>query len=244
MNTILIADDEPQLAQDLARRLKRCWSDVEIVAVVNNGLQAAAELRRLNPQYAFLDIRMPGLSGLEVAAAAETTRIVFVTAYEEYAVAAFEAAAVDYLVKPVSNARLAQCVLKLQHSAAPRSDLGAVLKELEQAKQPGHLAWVHTGAGNTTRVLSVAEILYFQSGDKYTEVVTAEGRHVIRTSLKELLRRLDPEQFAQIHRSTLVNLHFVAKLERDVLGRAILHLKNHPNVLPVGRAYVSRFRQM
>ncbi len=244
MNTVLIADDEPQLAQDLSRRLKRCWSDVEVVAVVENGLQAAAELRRLNPRYAFLDIRMPGLSGLEVAAAAETTRIVFVTAYEEYAVAAFEASAVDYLVKPVSNARLAQCVLKLQHSAAPRSDLTSLLKGLEQPKQPAFLAWVHTGAGNTTRVLSVAEILYFQTGDKYTDVVTAEGRHVIRTSLKELLMRLDPEQFTQIHRSTIVNLHFVGKLERDVLGRSLIHLKNHSDVLQVGRAYVSRFRQM
>jgi DNA-binding LytR/AlgR family response regulator len=244
MNTVLIADDEPQLAQDLSRRLKRCWSDIEIVAVVENGLQAAAELRRLNPRYAFLDIRMPGLSGLEVAAAAETTRIVFVTAYEEFAVAAFEASAVDYLVKPVSNARLAQCVLKLQHNAAPRSDLAALLKGLEQAKQPAYLAWVHTGAGNTTRVLSVAEILYFQTDDKYTEVVTAEGRHVIRTSLKELLRRLDPEQFTQIHRSTIVNLHFVEKLERDVLGRSRIHLKNHPEVIQVGRAYLSRFRQM
>jgi DNA-binding LytR/AlgR family response regulator len=244
MNTVLIADDEPQLAQDLARRLKRCWSDVEIVAVASNGLQAAAELRRLNPRFAFLDIRMPGLTGLEVAAAAETTRIVFVTAFEEYAVAAFEAAAIDYLVKPVSDARLAQCVLKLQHTAAPRAELTSVLKELEHARQPAHLAWVHTGAGNTTRVLSVAEILYFQTGDKYTEVVTAEGRHVIRTSLKELLRRLDPEQFAQIHRSTLVNLHFVAKLERNVFGRAFMHLKNCPDALPVGRAYVARFRQM
>jgi DNA-binding LytR/AlgR family response regulator len=244
VNTVLIADDEPQLAQDLSRRLKRCWSDVEIVAVVDNGVQAAAELRRLNPRYAFLDIRMPGLSGLEVAAAAETTRIVFVTAYDEYAVAAFEASAVDYLVKPVSNARLAQCVLKLQHSVAPRSDLTSLLKGLEEARQPAHLAWVHTGAGNTTRVLSVAEIFYFRTGDKYTEVVTSEGRHVIRTSLKELLRRLDPEKFTQIHRSTIVNLHFVEKLERDVLGRYLVHLKNHPDVLQVGRAYVSRFRQM
>jgi DNA-binding LytR/AlgR family response regulator len=243
VNTVLIADDEPQLAQDLSRRLKRYWHDVEIVAVVDNGLQAAAELRRLNPRFAFLDIRMPGLSGLEVAAAAETTRIVFVTAYEEYAVAAFEASAVDYLVKPVSNARLAQCVLKLQHSSTPRSDLIGLLKSLEQPRSV-HLAWVHTGAGNTTRVLSVAEVLYFQTGDKYTEVVTVEGRHVIRTSLKELLRRLDPEQFTQIHRSTIVNLHFVEKLERDVLGGSLIHLKNHPDVLAVGRAYVSRFRQM
>jgi DNA-binding LytR/AlgR family response regulator len=240
---VLIADDEPQLAHDLARRLKRCWSDVEIVAVADNGLQALADLRRLNPRYAFLDIRMPGLNGLEVAAAADTTRIVFVTAYEEYAVAAFEASAIDYLVKPVSNARLAQCVLKLHQSAAPRSDLVALLQKLGQGR-PAHLAWLHTGAGNTTRVLSVTEILYFQAGQKYTDVVTADGRYPIRTPLKELLQRLDPAQFSQIHRSTIVNLRFVEKLERDVLGRSHIHLRNHPDVLPVGRAYVSRFRQM
>ena len=243
MNTVLIADDEPQLAQDLARRLKRCWDGVEIVAVVENGLQAVAELRRRSPEYAFLDIRMPGLSGLEVAAAAATTRIVFVTAYEEYAVAAFEASAVDYLVKPVSDTRLAQCVLKLRQSAAPRPDLIALLQRLEQPK-PSHLAWVHTGAGNTTRVLSVTEVLYFQAGDKYTDVVTAEGRHVIRTALKELVQRLDPAQFAQIHRSTIVNLHSVERLERDVLGRSLIYLKSHPDVLPVSRAYLERFRHM
>jgi DNA-binding LytR/AlgR family response regulator len=243
MNTVLIADDEPQLAQDLSRRLQRCWKDVEIVAVVENGFQAVTEMRRLNPDFAFLDIRMPGFSGLEVAAAAGTTRVVFVTAYEDYAVAAFEASAVDYLVKPVSNSRLAQCVLKLQQTSAPRPDLVAFLKKLEQAK-PSHLAWVHTGVGNTTRVLSVAEILYFQSGEKYTEVVTAEGRHVIRTSLKELVQSLDPAQFAQIHRSTIVNLHSVDKLERDVLGRSLIYLKNHPDMLTVSRAYLSRFKQM
>jgi DNA-binding LytR/AlgR family response regulator len=243
MNTVLIADDEPQLAQDLARRLKRCWSDVDIVAVVENGLQAAAELRRLNPRFAFLDIRMPGLSGLEVAAAADATRIVFVTAYEEHAVAAFDAAAVDYLVKPVSSARLAQCVLKLQQSAATRADLVGLLSRLEPPKA-AYLTWIHTGAGNTTRVFSVAEVLYFRAGEKYTEVVTAEGRHVIRTSLKELGRRLDPDQFVQIHRSALVNLRFVERLQRDVLGRALVHLRNSPDVLPVGRAYISRFRQM
>jgi DNA-binding LytR/AlgR family response regulator len=243
MNTVLIADDEPQLAQDLARRLKRCWNDIELVAVVDNGLQAAAELRRLNPRYAFLDIRMPGLSGLEVASAAEATRIVFVTAYEEYAVAAFEASAVDYLVKPVSNARLAQCVLKLQQSCAPRSDVAAVLKSLQRT-EPAHLAWVHTGAGNTTRVLSVAEILYFRASQKYTEVVTVEGKHAIRTTLKELLERLDPTHFCQVHRGVIVNLRCIAKLERDALGGTHIHLKHHPDVLPVGRAYVSRFRQM
>ncbi len=243
MNTVLIADDEPQLAQDLSRRLRRCWNDVDIVAVVDNGTEALAQLRRLAPQYAFLDIRMPGLSGLEVAAAAEATRIVFITAFEEYAVAAFEASAVDYLVKPVSNARLAQCVLKLQQTPMPRANLPELLKSLERPNAD-HLSWVHTSAGNTTRVLSVTEILYFQSSDKYTEVVTQEGKHVIRMSLKDLLHRLDPEQFAQTHRSTIVNLRFIDRLERDVLGRTLIHLRNHEETLPVGRAYISKFRQM
>jgi DNA-binding LytR/AlgR family response regulator len=242
MSTVLIADDEPQLANDLARRLQRCWSDVQVVAIAQNGLQALAEIRRLNPRYAFLDIRMPGLSGLEVAAAAGNTRVVFVTAFEEYAIAAFEAAAVDYLLKPVSDARLAQCVLKLQQASA-QPDLAALLKELEKPR-PAYLSWLHTGSGSTTRVISVDEVLYFKAGDKYTEVVTASGSHMIRTALKELAQRLNPEQFVQIHRSTIVNLRMVEKLERDVLGRSTLHLRNHPEVLPVSRTYLSRFRQM
>jgi DNA-binding LytR/AlgR family response regulator len=243
MNTVLIADDEPQLAQDLARRLQRFWNDVEIVAIVDNGLKAVAEIVRLRPRFAFLDIRMPGLSGLEVAAAAEETRVVFVTAYEEYAVAAFEASAADYLLKPVSDARLARCVMKLQQASAPRPDLGALLSRLEQHK-PTWLNWLHVGAGNTTRVLSVDEVLYFQAGDKYTDVVAPTERHVIRTPLKELTQRLDPEQFAQIHRSTIVNLHAIERIERDVLGRSLIHLKNHNDVLTVSRAYLTRFKQM
>jgi DNA-binding LytR/AlgR family response regulator len=242
-NTVLIADDEPQLAQDLARRLKRCWSDVEIVAVVENGLRAVAELSRLRPRYCFLDIRMPGLNGLEVAAAATATRIVFVTAYEEYAVAAFAAAAVDYLVKPVSDFRLAQCVLRLQQSSDPRPDLSTLLLNLAQPRT-SYLTWLHTGAGNMTRVLSVDEALYFQAGDKYTEVVTPSGRHVIRMSLKELRQRLNPEIFTQIHRSTIVNMRAIERLERDVLGRSLIHLKNHPDVIQVGRAYVGQFKRM
>lgn len=243
MSTVLIADDEPKLAQDLARRLKRCWQGVDIVAVVENGARAAAEIARLNPQFAFLDIRMPGLSGLDVAAAAAETRIVFVTAYEEYAVAAFDAAAADYLLKPVSDARLAQCVLKLQQTAATRTDLAALLGKLERPVER-YLAWLHTGAGNTTRLISVAEALYFRSSDKYTEVVTASEKHVIRSSLKELVGQLDPQQFVQIHRSIIVNLSAVARIERDVLGRMQMHLKNHEQVLPVSRAYAALFRRM
>jgi DNA-binding LytR/AlgR family response regulator len=243
MSTVLIADDEPELAQDFARRLKRCWKDAEIVAVVENGSRAAAEIARLNPEVAFLDIRMPGLSGLEVAAAAAETRIVFVTAYEEHAVAAFDAAAVDYLLKPVSDARLAQCVLKLQQTAAPRTDLAALLDKLERPSER-HLAWLHVGAGNTTRVLSVAEALYFKAADKYTDVVTASERHVIRSSLKELTQQLDPQQFVQIHRGIIVNLNAIGRIERDVLGRTEIHLKSHKDVLPVSRAYAGQFRRM
>jgi DNA-binding LytR/AlgR family response regulator len=243
VSTVLIADDEPQLAQDLARRLQRCWNGVDIVAVVDNGLAAVAEMARLKPVYAFLDIRMPGLSGLEVAAVAEGTRVVFVTAYEEYAVAAFEASAADYLVKPISDARLAQCVARLQRAAAAAPDLSALLQRLQQHRS-AHLAWLHVGAGNTTRVLAVEEVLYFQAGDKYTEVVTANERHVIRMSLKELGQRLDPESFAQIHRGTIVNLRAIERLDRDMLGRALIHLKGHADVLTVSRAYLARFRQM
>ena len=243
MSTVLIADDEPKLAQDLARRLKRCWNDVEIVAVVENGPRASAEIARLSPQFAFLDIRMPGLSGLEVAAAAAETRIVFVTAYEEYAVAAFDAAAVDYLLKPVSDARLAQCVLRLQQTAAPRADFTALLSKLERPSAQ-HLAWLHVGAGNTTRVLSVAEALYFKAADKYTDVVTASEHHVIRLSLKELTEQLDPQQFVQIHRGIIVNLNAIERVERDVLGRTEIRLKSHKDVLAVSRAYASQFRRM
>jgi DNA-binding LytR/AlgR family response regulator len=206
MSTVLIADDEPKLAQDLVRRLKRCWKDAEIVGVVGNGLKAAEEITRLKPDYAFLDIRMPGMTGLEAAAAAVETRVVFVTAYEEYAVAAFDASAVDYLLKPVSDARLAQCVLKLQQTGAPRADIAALLKQLDKPRRE--------------------HLLYFQAAEKYTEVATASERHVIRTSLKDLLQQLDPVQFAQIHRATIVNI------------------KNHEGVLSVSRAYAARFKQM
>jgi DNA-binding LytR/AlgR family response regulator len=247
MSTVLIADDEPKLAQDLARRLKRLWHGNDIVAVVDNGSQAAAAMARLSPQFAFLDIRMPGMSGLEVAATAADTRIVFVTAHDEYAVAAFDAAAVDYLLKPVSDTRLAQCVLKLQQTAAPRADLTMLLGKLDRpSDRPSdrYLAWLHTGAGNTTRVLSVAETLYFRAADKYTDVVTASERHVIRLTLKELLEQLDPQQFVQIHRSIIVNLNAVARVERDMLGRSEIHLKNHQDVLPVSRAFAGTFKRM
>src|SRR5215831_7398021 len=197
--TALIADDEPKLAQDLAERLRQLWAELEIVAVVPNGIQAVAELNRLRPHYAFLDIRMPGLSGLEAARAATGTRVVFVTAHDEYAVAAFEAAAVDYLLKPVSDGRLAQCVARLQREAAPPIDLQKLMTSLATPTRD-YLSWLTVGLANTTRLVASKSVLYFQSTEKYTEVITAHERHLIRTPLKELLNTLDPQIFAQIHR--------------------------------------------
>jgi DNA-binding LytR/AlgR family response regulator len=240
--TALIADDEPKLAQDLAARLKQLWGELEIVAVVPNGIQAVAELNRLKPQYAFLDIRMPGMSGLEAARAASGTRVIFVTAYDEYAIAAFDAAAADYLLKPVSDARLAQCVARLQREAAPAIDLQTLVRRL--ASPTEYLSWLTTGLANTTRLVAAKSVLYFQSTEKYTEVVTSHERHLIRTALKELLQSLDPRDFAQIHRGTVVNLHAVERVERDVLGRCRVHLKDHPDVLVVSRSFAGRFKQM
>jgi DNA-binding LytR/AlgR family response regulator len=241
--TALIADDEPKLAEDLAQRLKQLWGELEIVAVVPNGLQAVSELNRLRPQYAFLDIRMPGLSGLEAARAATGTRVVFVTAYEEYAVAAFEAAAADYLLKPVSDTRLAHCIARLQRDTPPAIDLRKLMAGLASPARE-YLSWFTVGLANTTRLVAAKSVLYFQSTEKYTELVTAHERHLIRTPLKELLQSLDAREFAQIHRGTIVNLAAIERVERDVLGRCRVHLKDHADVLPVSRTFASRFRQM
>lgn len=241
--TALIADDEPNLAHDLAARLQQLWTGLEIVAVVPNGIQAVAELNRLRPRYAFLDIRMPGLSGLEAARAATGARVVFVTAFDEYAIAAFEAAAADYLLKPVSDARLAQCVARLQREAMPPTDLQRLMTTFGSPPRE-YLAWLTTGLANTTRLVAVKSVLYFQSTEKYTEVVTAHERHLIRTPLKELIDCLDPREFAQIHRATIVNLNAIERVERDVLGRCLAHLRDHTDVLTVSRTFAGRFRQM
>jgi DNA-binding LytR/AlgR family response regulator len=241
--TVLIADDEPKLADDLARRLRQLWSELEIVAIAPNGLQAVADLNRLRPQYAFLDIRMPGLSGLEAARAAAGTRVVFVTAHDEYAVAAFEAAAADYLLKPVSDARLAQCVARLQRESSPPIDMQKLIASLASPR-PEYLSWVTAGLANTTRLVAVKSVLYFQSTEKYTEVVTTHERPLIRTPLKELLESLDPREFAQIHRGSIVNLSAIERVERDVLGRCLVHLRDHADVLPVSRTFAGRFKQM
>jgi len=243
MPTALIADDEPHLATDLVERLGQLWPQLGVVAVAGDGLTAVGELARLRPDLAFLDIRMPGLSGLQVAQSASATRIVFVTAFEEYALAAFELAAVDYLLKPVSDARLAQCVARLKSTARPDVDWRALGALLARPAMPG-LSWLTVGLAGTTRLVAVEEVLYFQSCEKYTEAVTAKERHVIRTPLRELAEQLDPHKFARIHRATIVNLAAVDRIEGDLLGRRRVHLKGSADVLVLSRSFAERFRQM
>ncbi|WP_028452041.1 LytR/AlgR family response regulator transcription factor [Chitinilyticum aquatile] len=245
MPTALLADDEEHLSAHLQARLNQLWPDLQIVALARNGVEALAELNRHQPDYAFLDIRMPGLTGLQVAQAAKLTRVIFVTAFDEYALAAFDASAVDYLLKPVSDSRLLQCISRLQASNQPQQsapDLGTVFEQLAQPNAT--LTWLTVGLADTTRLVHIDEVLYFQATDKYTEVVTAHERHLIRTPLKQLLPQLDASRFAQIHRSTLVCLAAISRIERDLLGRHLVHLKDRPETLSLSRSYAGQFRQM
>jgi len=240
----IIADDEPRLAENLAARLRALWPQLNIVAVVPNGIAAVAAIAEHKPTFAFLDIRMPGLDGMQVAKAAPGTRVVFVTAYDEYAVAAFDNAAVDYLLKPISDARLAQCVARLvqQSSAGADASAPAGLPTLQASGTV--LEWLTVRLGDTTRLVAVNEVLYFRSGDKYTEAVTSAEQHLIRTPLKELLDQLDQRYFAQIHRGVIVNLRKVERIERDLLGRSTLYLRDHAEGLTVSRNYLDQFKQM
>jgi len=244
MPSAIIADDEPRLAADLASRLRCLWPQLDILGLAPDGISAARLIAETQPTYAFLDIRMPGIDGVDVARIARGTRIIFVTAHDEYAVAAFDAAAADYLLKPVSDARLAQCVARLVEHGSPTVDVNALSALL--AKQSGQhmLEWLTIRIGDTTRLLAVNEVQYFQSGDKYTEAVTAAERHLIRTPLKELLASLNPNQFAQIHRGIIVNLRMVEHIERDLLGRSRVHLRGQTDTLPLSRSFVERFRTM
>ena len=244
MPSAIIADDEPRLAQDLANRLRTLWPQLDILGIAPDGIAAARLIAETQPTYAFLDVRMPGIDGIGVARIARDTRIVFVTAHDEYAVAAFDAAAADYLLKPVSDARLAQCVARLVKQSSSRLDVDALSALLAQQSAQPALEWLTIRIGDTTRLIAVNEVQYFQSGDKYTEAVTAAERHLIRTPLKELLASLSPNQFAQIHRGIIVNLRMVERIERDLLGRSRVHLRGSTDSLPLSRSFVERFRTM
>ncbi|WP_137928081.1 LytTR family DNA-binding domain-containing protein [Cupriavidus sp. 2SB] len=251
--TALIADDEEHLRAHLRGKLARLWPELDIVAEAANGIEAAEAIARHAPAVAFLDIKMPGLSGLEVAQGIETdTRLVFVTAYDEFALDAFDRAAVDYLVKPVTDERLGRTIERLRKAlqdAAPLPELAQLLGQLTRGQArnesgAGPLRWVRASRGNVTSHVPIQDVLYFQSDDKYVVVHTREGEHLIRTPLQELIDGLDPEVFWQVHRSTIVNMEHVAGTRRDDSGRLFVRMREGDTELAVSRAYVHRFRQM
>lgn len=248
----VIAEDEPLLAQQLKTLLGDAWPELQVAGLAANGVEALAMIEREKPDVAFLDIRMPGLTGLEVAEelvdrmGERLPAIVFVTAYDEFALKAFDLAAVDYLLKPVTEERLARCIDRLR--GKPRgvevlvSQLKKILQTEKTAGEP--LRILRAGIGDTVKMIPIEEVCYFQASDKYTGVVTRDGEALIRIPLKELLPRLPPERFAQIHRGTIVNLREIAAAVRDDAGRVSLKLRNRKETLAVSRLYADQFRQM
>ena len=253
MTLALIADDEPALARHLQRELAALWPALQFTPQARHGVEAAAQIVALRPDVAFLDIQMPGLNGLEVAQGIEgNTRVVFVTAYDEYAVQAFEQQALDYLLKPVKAERLQRCVQRLQQALhtppMPDPRLAAALAQLLPASghtaPPQRLRWIRASAGEVMHQIPVDQVLFFQADDKYTCVQTAQAEHLIRTPLIELLPQLDPDVFVQVHRSTVVNLTHLTGSRRDEASRLFVRLRDFPREIPVSRAYVHLFKAM
>jgi DNA-binding LytR/AlgR family response regulator len=260
--TCIVAEDEALLRADLLAQLAQAWPGLRVLADVDDGGAALDAIATHQPDVAFLDIRMPGLTGLEVAAAAAAcsprTQLVFVTAYDQYAIDAFEKGAVDYLQKPVDPQRLAATVRRLQARAGSAgTDIEAVARVLAQltgqgaaptaapaAAAPEPLVWLTASAGQETRLIMVEDIAYFQSDSKYTVVMTAAGEALLRKPIRELLALLDPAVFKQIHRSTIVNVKAIAAITRDDMGRGVITLKTRPETLAVSQPFMSLFRAM
>lgn len=264
----LIAEDEPLLAAALQHALAQAWPTLQIVATVGDGLSAVQTALALRPDVLFFDIRMPGQSGLEAAAELADAwpqerpfpALVFVTAYDQYAVQAFEAQAVDYLLKPLQTARLQKTVQKLQLALASQAptamDFEATLTQLRQllatpgpagaavAPSAPPLAMIAASHGAQVHMLPVDEVLYFEAADKYVRVLTAEHEYLIRTPLKDLAAQLPPQQFWQVHRGTLVRASAIASVARDALGRLQLQLRGRPEKLTVSRLYAHLFKAM
>ena len=241
----IIAEDEPLLREELAELLASLWPELAVVAETADGIATLQALEKHGPDVLFLDINMPGLNGLEVARQASgRCHVVFVTAYDQHTLAAFEQGAADYLLKPVQTARLATTVARLKERIGrPAPAIEGLLRELGGGNR-GFLRWINASQGQTVRVITVEDVCYFQADSKYTRVVTAEGESLIRKPIKELTQELDPASFWQIHRSTIVNVNAIAGVVRDLRGRTQVRLKKREELLPVSDAYTQRFRQM
>ncbi len=246
--TALIAEDEPLMRERLKEKLAEAWPELEIVAEAADGHAALAAFAAHRPRVAFLDIRMPGRSGLDVAAAiGDACHIVFITAYDQYALKAFEAGAADYLLKPVESDRLAAAVARIRRKvAAPPADVSALVAELRavvKADAP-RMKWITAAVGKQVKLIAVGDVVYFQSDTKYTRVVLDGGEALIRTPLRELLAELDPGRFWQIHRGTIVNLDAVSGVLREDAERQFVLLKGRSEKLPISRQFTHLFKQM
>lgn len=256
----LIAEDEPVLAAVLAKSLQRLWPELEIVAMCANGIEAIEQALRHKPEVLFVDIKMPGKSGLEAVeelaeawdGALPFPQVVFVTAYGDYALEAFEHAAADYVMKPVNDGRLAKTIerLRVRLAARPADDtMAALLVQMRSLLSPAtpapeRLIMIRAAVGNQVRMIPVADVVYFEATDKYVSVVTADSESLIRISLKELLPQLDEKVFWQIHRGTIVNASCVVSAARDDMGKVSLSLRTRPEKLRVSPLYAHLFRQM
>jgi DNA-binding LytR/AlgR family response regulator len=241
----VIADDEPQLLDYLRKRLSEVWPELRVVGAAGDGLEALRMIRELRPTHAFLDIRMPGLSGLEVAQqAGPDCRIAFITAYDQYAIDAFEHAAVDYLLKPVSEERLRKTVDRFRQSQAPAPEALTVLHELVRRLQPvpAYLHWLQVSVRDEVALLPVAEVDLFQSTDKYTLLANAQGEWLIRMALKDLEPQLDPANFWRIHRGAIVRVGAIERVVRGVHGQFAVKLTGHARKIAVSRPYAFRFK--
>ena len=246
--TALIAEDEPLMRERLKEKLAEAWPELDIVAEAADGNEALALFGETQPQIAFLDIRMPGKTGLDVAAViGGDCHVVFVTAYDQYALKAFDAGAVDYLLKPVESDRLAATVERLRKNfASPPADLSALIAELRATIKLDvpRMKWIKAAIGKQVKLIAVGDVVYFQADTKYTRVVLGSGEALIRTPLKELLAELDPEKFWQVHRGTIVNLDAVSGVLREDAERQFILLKNRQEKLPISRQFTHLFKQM
>jgi len=254
--TCVVAEDEQLFRDALLALLREEWPDLDVRAACEDGGAALEAIGEHKPDVAFLDIRMPGLTGLEVAAAtaeaSPSTQIVFVTAYDQYAIQAFERGAVDYLLKPIGRERLVGTIGRVRGRVGLENvhgaTLAALIRELSAAAPPkpaeAPLVWLTASSGKETRLIMVDDVAYFRSDHKYTTVMTAQGESLLRTPLHELLGKLDPGHFKQIHRSTIVNMRMVAAVVRDDSGRGTMRLKNRPETLPVSLTFMPLFKNM
>jgi DNA-binding LytR/AlgR family response regulator len=244
----VIAEDEPVLRRELRDALTDLWPDLEIVAEAEDGIKAIHALEKHDPDVIFLDVQMPGLTGLEVARVASgRCHVAFVTAYDQYAVAAFEQGAIDYVLKPFVTSRLAVAVARVRErlSSAP-ANLEQLLQSLAEGSRSTqqYLRWITVAQGRSVRLITVNDICYFRADNKYTVVVTTTAQSLINKTIKELLAELDPEVFLQIHRGTLVNINSIATIHRDSRGRLAVQLKGRKEILQVSASFAHVFKRM